>query len=47
MNPLKVFFRIWSYKLGRNTRNNTRFLHAKIGNLIRQRVPGFDRRRKA
>ena len=47
MNSLKVFIRGWSYNLRRSTRNNIRLLQSNMGSLIRQRVPGFDRRRKA
>lgn len=44
MHPLRVLMRRWLYNLRRNARNN---LHTLMGGLIRQRVPGFDRRRKA
>ncbi len=45
MHPLRVFMRGWLYSLRRSARNNN--LHTLMGGLIRQRVPGFDRRRKA
>lgn len=44
MHPLRVLMRRWLYNLRRSARNN---LHILMGGLIRQRVPGFDRRRKA
>jgi len=44
MHPLRVFMRGWLYNLRRSARNN---LHTLMGGFIRQRVPGFDRRRKA
>ncbi len=47
MSPLKIFMRGWSYNLKRSTRNNFRLLLLKAESLIRQRVPSFDRRRKA
>lgn len=44
MHPLRAFMRRWLYNLRRSARNN---LNTLMGGLIRQRVPGFDRRRKA
>ncbi len=46
MNSLKVFMRGWLYNLRRSTRNNIRIQQAKMSSLVRQRVPGFNRRRK-
>lgn len=44
MHPLRVFMRGWLYNLRRSARDKQ---HTWMGGLIRQRVPGFDRRRKA
>lgn len=44
MNSLRVFMRGWLYNLRRSARNNQQ---TWMGGFIRQRVPGFDRRRKA
>ncbi len=44
MHPLRVLMRRWLYNLRRSARNN---LHTLMGSFIRQRVPSFDRRRKA
>ena len=44
MHPLRVLMRRWLYNLRRSAHNN---LHTLMGSFIRQRVPSFDRRRKA
>ncbi len=47
MNPLRVFMRGWSYNLKRSTRLLMRRQQSIMAALIRQKVPAFDRRRKA
>ena len=45
MNKFKVFLRGWIYHLKRNARQATA-VDFKLGGLVRQKVPAFDRRRK-
>ncbi len=47
MNSFRVFMRGWSYNFKRSTRRLMQQQHARMAALLRERVPVFDRRRKA